>query len=41
MSTVDAKRQRLLKALRHEEGDRVPISDFFWSSFVYGRYPLE
>ena len=22
------------KALRHEEPDRVPISDFFWGSFV-------
>jgi hypothetical protein len=22
------------KTLRHEEGDRVPISDFFWGSFI-------
>ena len=22
------------KALRHEEPDRVPISDFFWGSFL-------
>lgn len=27
------KRERLLKALRHEEPDRVPISDFFWGKF--------
>jgi len=29
-----AKVERMNKALRHEEPDRVPISDFFWSSFV-------
>ncbi len=29
-----AKVERMNKALRHEEGDRVPISDFFWGSFV-------
>jgi uroporphyrinogen decarboxylase len=28
------KLERLNKALRHEEPDRVPISDFFWGSFV-------
>ncbi len=28
------KLQRLKKALRHEEPDRVPISDFFWGSFI-------
>jgi hypothetical protein len=28
------KLQRLSKALRHEEPDRVPISDFFWGSFT-------
>ena len=28
------KLDRLMKALRHEEPDRVPISDFFWGSFV-------
>jgi hypothetical protein len=22
------------KALRHEEPDQVPISDFFWGSFI-------
>ena len=27
------KLERLNKALRHEEPDRVPISDFFWGSF--------
>jgi uroporphyrinogen decarboxylase len=29
-----AKLDRVNKALRHEEGDRVPVSDFFWSSFI-------
>src|SRR3972149_12253560 len=28
------KLERINKALRHEEPDRVPISDFFWGSFV-------
>ncbi len=28
------KVERLKKALRHEEPDRVPISDFFWGSFI-------
>ena len=28
------KLTRLKKALRHEEPDRVPISDFFWGSFI-------
>ncbi len=29
-----AKLNRLNKTLRHEEADRVPISDFFWGSFL-------
>lgn len=29
-----AKIERMNKTLRHEEPDRVPISDFFWGSFV-------
>jgi hypothetical protein len=29
-----AKLDRMNKALRHEESDRIPISDFFWGSFV-------
>jgi len=29
-----AKLDRMNKALRHEEADRVPISDFFWGSFL-------
>jgi uroporphyrinogen decarboxylase len=29
-----AKLERMNKTLRHEEPDRVPISDFFWGSFV-------
>ena len=28
------KLERLNKALRHEEPDRVPISDFFWGGFI-------
>ena len=28
------KLERMRKALRHEEPDRVPISDFFWGSFI-------
>src|SRR5690242_15640750 len=28
------KLERLNKALRHEEPDRIPISDFFWGSFT-------
>ena len=29
-----AKLERMNKALHHEEPDRVPISDFFWGSFL-------
>ena len=28
------KLDRILKALKHEEPDRIPISDFFWGSFL-------
>jgi uroporphyrinogen decarboxylase len=28
------KLERMNKALRHEEPDRVPISDFFWGGFI-------
>ena len=28
------KLERMNKALRHEEPDCVPISDFFWGSFI-------
>jgi len=28
------KLERINKALRHEEPDRVPISDFFWGGFT-------
>ena len=28
------KLDRMNKALRHEEPDRIPISDFFWGSFI-------
>jgi hypothetical protein len=29
-----AKLERMNKVLRHEEPDRVPVSDFFWGSFL-------
>ncbi|MGD0011444.1 MAG: uroporphyrinogen decarboxylase family protein [Terriglobia bacterium] len=29
-----AKLERMRRTLRHEEPDRVPISDFFWGSFL-------
>ena len=29
-----AKLERMKKTLRHEEPDRVPISDFFWGGFI-------
>ncbi|MBW8036082.1 MAG: hypothetical protein FVQ79_10745, partial [Planctomycetes bacterium] len=28
------KLERMNKTLRHEEPDRVPVSDFFWGSFI-------
>ena len=28
------KLARMNKTLRHEEADRVPVSDFFWGSFL-------
>ncbi len=29
-----AKVERMTKTLRHQEPDRVPVSDFFWGSFI-------
>jgi len=29
-----AKLERMSKTLRHQEADRVPVSDFFWGSFL-------
>lgn len=29
-----AKLDRMTKTLRHQEADRVPVSDFFWGSFL-------
>jgi hypothetical protein len=29
-----AKLDRMRKTLRHEEADRIPVSDFFWTTFV-------
>ena len=28
------KLERMNKALEHQEPDRIPISDFFWGSFI-------
>ncbi len=28
------KQDRMSKTLRHQEADRVPVSDFFWGSFI-------
>ena len=33
-ANAQAKVERVHKALRHEEGDRIPLSDSFWGSFV-------
>ena len=33
-ANCQAKLDRMNKALRHEEPDRVPVSDFFWGSFL-------
>ena len=32
--TTLEKLDRMNKALSHQEPDRVPISDFFWGSFI-------
>jgi uroporphyrinogen decarboxylase len=34
MSPAERKIERLRAALSHREGDRVPISDFFWTGFM-------
>ena len=34
MEKLEEKVSRVHAALTHQEGDRVPISDFFWGSFV-------
>ncbi len=34
MGDKQSKLDRLLKALNHTEGDRVPAGDFFWSGFA-------
>jgi hypothetical protein len=33
-ASCSAKLERMSKSLRHEVLDRVPISDFFWGSFI-------
>jgi uroporphyrinogen decarboxylase len=43
MKRADKKRERVIKALSHQEPDRVPIGEFFWSSFLnrwHERYSL-
>ncbi len=34
MSSAAEKLQRMRDALSHREGDRVPVSDFFWTGFL-------
>ena len=34
MSQAQAKIDRVLKAMNHEEPDRVPVGEFFWTNFV-------
>ncbi len=34
MSKAQEKIDRVIKALNHEEGDRVPVGEFFWTNFV-------
>ncbi len=34
MEKAEAKRKRVISALEHREGDRVPIGEFFWSGFL-------
>lgn len=34
MGMAEIKRQRVLAALEHRESDRVPVGEFFWSTFL-------
>ncbi len=34
MGAAEAKTARVLAALNHQEADRVPVGEFFWSNFV-------
>jgi len=34
MSKAQAKIDRILAALEHREGDRVPVGEFFWTNFI-------
>jgi uroporphyrinogen-III decarboxylase len=34
MSTRQEKIDRVIKALNHEEPDRVPVGEFFWTNFI-------
>jgi len=34
VSKARKKIDRVLAALNHEEGDRVPIGEFFWTNFI-------
>ena len=34
MNDAQAKTRRVIAALEHREGDRVPVGEFFWTNFV-------
>lgn len=34
MGKAEEKRIRIIKTLNHEEPDRVPVTDFFWTAFM-------
>jgi len=38
MDKAKVKTDRIIKTLNHEEPDRVPISDFFWTKFLNNWY---
>lgn len=34
MGDAQSKRERVIAALEHREGDRVPVGEFFWTNFL-------
>ena len=34
MNAAEAKTQRVIAALNHQEADRVPVGEFFWTNFL-------
>jgi len=34
MGSANEKTQRVIAALEHREGDRVPVGEFFWTNFL-------